>query len=288
MATWRELQEDTARHLGAHGISSAGAEARWMIEDFAGCNAAQMALHLDEPAEGDDLKMLDTWLERRERGEPLQYILGHWSFRGLAVLVDERVLIPRPETEVVVQTAVDILKIVPGSEELIVADLGTGSGVIAISVATEIPHAEVWATDMSESALQVARINATIAGLIGDRVQFRQGDWFDALPQELHGELNLIVSNPPYIAESEMSELPDEVRMFEPHEALVSGTDGLDATRIVLSEARNWLAPNGHVVLEIAEQRAQETMELAQKYGFTNTHLENDLAGKPRCLVTKR
>jgi len=156
---------------------------------------------------------------RRESGEPLQYVLGSWAFRSLELMVDPRVLIPRPETEQVVEVALGEIR---RHRRPVVADLGTGSGAIALSVVAEVAGAQVWATDTSEAALAVARANlAGLAGMAATRVRLARGSWFSALPAELRGRLSVVVSNPPYVADAEVASLPAEVAEWEPREALV-------------------------------------------------------------------
>ncbi|MEZ5234664.1 MAG: HemK/PrmC family methyltransferase [Acidimicrobiales bacterium] len=186
----------------------------------------------------------------------LQYVLGRWAFRHLDLLVDRRVLIPRPETETVVDIALrEIDRLVDTyryhyEQRLPVVDLGTGSGAIALAVATERTSTDVWGTDVSEDAVAVARANLAGAGRAAARVALRTGSWFEALPAELAGTIGVIISNPPYVAEAD--ELPDEVERWEPAMALRSGPDGLDAARVLIGTAGRWLRPDGALVLELA------------------------------------
>lgn len=230
-------------------------------------------------------------MARRLAGEPIQYVVGRWSFRTLELLVDRRVLIPRPETEIVVERALDELRRLRGSagrRPLAVADLGTGSGAIALSVAAEaVQHGagpvEVWATDVSPCALEVARANrALLDASTSARVHLLRGPWWEALPSRLRGRLDLVVSNPPYVAEADPVE--EEVRAWEPGLALFSGPGGLLATEEILSKAPDWLARPGTVVLEVASARASESLELARRSGF-GSELASDLAGRPRLVV---
>jgi len=227
-------------------------------------------------------------LERRLLGEPVQYVLGHWSFRQLDLMVNRHVLIPRPETEVVVDVALAELDRL-GRPRPRVADLGTGSGAIALSIACERPSADVWATDVSPAALSVA--SANLAGLGSRAVQrahLHQGSWWQALPGELAGSLDLVVSNPPYIAHSELASLATEVKEYEPLSALVAGPDGLEAVRAVLEGCPAWLAPEAAVVVEIAPHQAGPAQELARSAGLQSVHVHQDLAGRDRALVARR
>jgi release factor glutamine methyltransferase len=228
---------------------------------------------------------------RRRGGEPLQYVVGRWQFRRLDLLVDGRVLIPRPETETVVDVALaEAARLSPRpasvGEELVAVDLGTGSGAIALSLALELDgSAQVWATDISPAALAVAGANlASTGGRAASRVTFASGSWFDALPGTLRGRISLLVSNPPYVAHGDR--LPPELA-WEPPEALFAGTTGLEAVDHILAEAPVWMARPGVAVLEIAPHQAAIAVERAREAGFTSVDVRPDLAGRPRALVAR-
>ncbi len=237
-------------------------------------------------------------VDRRVEGEPLQYVLGSWSFRGLDLMVDRRVLIPRPETEQVVEVALEEaqrrglrrlrrrhLTLVDPAPAAAVADIGTGSGAIALALDAELPDVVVWATDVSQEALDVARAN--IAGCAATRVRTSIGSWFDALPDDLRGGLELVVSNPPYIAESEVPDLPGEVADFEPRRALVAGPTGREALDFLLMHAREWLVPEGSLVCELAPHQAGVMVERALELEYAEAFVRADLAGRPRVLVAR-
>ena len=269
-----------------------GAEARWLGERASGHEDAAWLAHLDDAVPARSGRYFLDLLDRRAGGEPLQYVLGRWAFRGLDLFVDRRVLIPRPETETVVEVALEEARRLAGGAadagELVAVDLGTGSGAIALSLAAELPRARVWATDRSGPALAVARANlAGLGAAVAGRVRLAQGSWFDALPPSLRGSIQLLVSNPPYVAEDE--ELPAEVADWEPEEALRAGPTGLEAVGEILSAARSWLARPGAVVLELAPHRAAAAAEVAVGAGFAPDHLAlyADLAGRPRTLVAR-
>jgi release factor glutamine methyltransferase len=238
-------------------------------------------------------------VDRRVGGEPLQYVLGSWSFRGIDLFVDPRVLIPRPETEVTAAIAIaEAARL--GSRRgrrsawtgtttaEAVADLGTGSGAIALAVASELPDAEVWATDRSADALAVARANLAGEGAAATRVRLVEGDWYAALPVALQGRLRVIVSNPPYVTERELDDLPPEVVRYEPRDALVSGGTGLEATERIVAGAPRWLEPRGALVVEIAPARADAARALARDAGLVDVSVERDLTGRDRVLVAHR
>ncbi len=240
---------------------------------------------------------LEGLLARREAGEPLQYVLGSWSFCGLDLLVDRRVLIPRPETEVVAQVAIAevarlgerVGRADPWAGALThyaVADLGTGSGALALALASALPDAEVWATDTSEDALAVARANVAGSGTPAARVRVAEGSWFAALPDELRGSLLLVVSNPPYVAHHE--ELPPVVRDWEPGGALFAGPTGLEAIEHLITTALEWLDAAGTLVLELAPHQAGTAATLAAGAGYAEVNVEPDLTGRDRVLVARR
>lgn len=294
--TWRDLHDDARRRLRDAGVDSPAAEARWFLEHVSGEPGDEVIVS-PAPATRRGTVQLEGLLTRRLEGEPLQYVLGEWAFREHDLLVDRRVLIPRPETEVVVELAlaeVERLGERRGRPDpwgaaittFAVADLGTGSGAIAIALERSLPEAEVWATDLSPDALAVARAN--IAGTGASRVRTAEGHWFEALDDALRGELLLVVSNPPYIAESEVDALPSAVIDWEPYGALISGPTGLEAITRILGEAPAWLAPGGVVVLEHAPHQAEAVVGLARDAGFVEARVEADLTGRPRALVARR
>lgn len=294
--TWRDLHEDTLGRLRDVGVDSPEAEARWLLEHVSGEPGDEVIASAALATRRGTIQ-LGGLLERRTAGEPLQYVLGEWSFREHDLLVDRRVLIPRPETEVVVEVAlaeVERLGERRGRPDpwggaittFAVADLGTGSGAIAIALERSLPEAEVWATDVSHEALAVARAN--IAGTGATRVRTAHGHWFDALDDAVRGSLLVVVSNPPYIAEHEADSLPAAVIEWEPYGALISGPTGLEAIERILTDAPAWLAPGGVVVLEHAPHQAEAVVGLALDAGFADARVEPDLTGRPRTLVARR
>jgi release factor glutamine methyltransferase len=267
-----------------------------MLEEVSGLDASEQILQADQPATRRAAHDLAALLDRREAGEPLQYVLGSWSFCGLDLAVDRRVLIPRPETEIVAQHAIDevarlgerVGRADPWAGAMThyaIADLGTGSGAIALALAAALPDAEVWATDVSEDALAVARANLAGSGTTGARVRVAAGSWFDALPAELHGSLLLIVANPPYVADDE--DLPSVVRDWEPLGALFAGPTGTEAIDELIAGAPGWLDPAGTLVLELAPHQADAAAERARAE-FAEVLLRHDLTGRVRVLVARR
>lgn len=282
--TWGELLQVTVVELGNEQ------EARWLCEHASGLDRVELDAARDEVVSQRCVAALRAMVTRRLTGEPLQYVMKSWAFRDLDVLVDNRVLIPRPETEVVVQAALDLARemISKTNSKLRVADLGTGSGVIGLSLASELPRGttEVWLTDLSADALEVARANLAGLGLINGDVRVAQGSWFAALPSELKNSFDLIVSNPPYIGVYDPS-VESSVLNHEPHLALFAGSDGLDAYREIISHSGEWLATDGWIVLEIGHQQGDAVRELLAQNSFKQIEIRKDLAGRDRIALAK-
>ncbi|MCU1497257.1 MAG: hemK [Acidimicrobiales bacterium] len=288
--SWRELQVETEGLLAAAGIEAPGQEARWIIETATGLEGAELLLGLDDPATVRGVAHLDAMVGRRTAGEPLQYVLGSWGFRRLDLLCDRRALIPRPETEQVVEVALreldGVLLSRPGEHRATAVDLGTGTGAIALSIAVERPGTDVWAVDRSPDALAVARANLAGLGMAGTCVRLAEGSWFEPLPDELRGAVDLVVTNPPYIGTNE--ELPAAVADWEPTEALVPGPTGLEAYEVLVEGASTWLAPGGVFVTEIGATQAADVVALATAAGLVDAEIHQDHAGHDRAVVARR
>lgn len=292
--TWRALLDETRARLEAAGSTSAAVDAWRMVEEASGWQGAAHHAHLDDRAKEKAVAHLGHMIERRLAGEPLQYVVGRWGFRTLDLAVDRRALIPRPETEGVVDHVLAELDrvqrgaaLATGHREHVVVDLGTGTGAIALSVAAERAGVSVWATDRSTDALALARAN--LAGLgtrVAPRVRMEAGDWYAALPGELVGRVAVVASNPPYVAAGDP--LPPEVRDWEPCDALVSGPSGLESIEVVVAGAPSWLRPGGALVVEIGESQGRSVVELARAAGLTAVAVHPDLAGRDRVLVARR
>lgn len=286
--TWRMLQVEAQRALQAVS-DDPSIDARRIVERASGNEGARYIIGLDEFATERGVHFFDRMLERRMTGEPLQYVVGSWGFRHLDLLVDPRVLIPRPETETVVEFALselDALRAAAPERRLLAVDLGTGSGAIGLSLAFERERVEVWLTDASDAALAVARANLAGLGRAGTRVTIAEaGEWFGALPIELRGSIDLIVSNPPYVADGDA--LPAVVRDWEPASALFAGVDGLDDLRVIVTEAPQWLSPAGSLIVELAPTQADECAAIARRAGFDGVEIRQDLAGRDRAVVCR-
>ena len=269
------------------GSPAARADAEELLGRLLGLPRAGVYLERGREIPDEAWRRLDAWLARRVAGEPVQYITGRAAFRGLDLAVSPAVLIPRPETEGLVEAVLGVLRAErtcwPAPRVL---DLGTGSGAIALALAAEWPPAVLSATDASAAALEVARANAAALGL-EPRVQFLHGDWFEAVGGD--DTFEAVVSNPPYIATAERETLPRDVRAFEPAAALFAGASGLEALREIIDEAPRHLVAGGLLALELAEMRALEVAGwLEGAHDWAHVTLLDDLAGRPRVVLARR
>jgi release factor glutamine methyltransferase len=285
---WRDVVRECEAQLAQAGFDSAAVDVRRIVEEASGQTGAEYHLALDEPATRLGAAAAQRMVRRRCTGEPLQYVLGGWGFRQLDLMIDRRVLIPRPETEIVVDHALaaidDRMESRDGS--VVVADLGTGSGAIALSIAVERSGVDIWATDRSSDALAVARANLAGVGRRAASVRLAQGDWFAALPVELAGTIDVVVSNPPYVAETD--DLPVEVADWEPVDALVAGPLGSEAVENLLNAAPAWLADGGAIVVEISPIIEQAAVDHAVEAGLEDVTVRPDHLGRPRVLLARR
>lgn len=281
---WRTLLAETTTRLRAAGVDNAAQEARWLVERATGFTPAELAVGLDRPATERGATHLDVMVNRRVAGEPLQYALGRWAFRSLDLFVDRRVLIPRPETEVLAEMTLDECRRL---DARVAVDLGTGSGALALAMAAERPGLEVWGTDVSADALAVARANLAGLGRAATRVRLAEGPWFDALPEDLAGRIDVIVANPPYVADDEIVDLPAEVRDWEPHVALFSGPSGMEDVEHIVARAPAWLARPGALLVEMAPHQTRVAQRLARAAGFASTTVWPDLTGRDRILLAR-
>jgi release factor glutamine methyltransferase len=275
--SWRELWDDTA-------VLHGRVHARWLCEEASGAFGDEFDDVLATAVTERSIAHLDAMLARLRDGEPLQYVLGHWAFRHLDLLVDRRVLIPRPETELVAEVAIELAR--AQARPVVCADLGTGSGAIGLSLLRELPRgsAEVWLTDASLDALDVARANCAGMGVAAAGARFAHGSWFDALPDSHRGRFGLLVSNPPYIAEGDPA-VDASVRDWEPGSALFAGGDGLDDVRVLAAGAAEWLQPGGWLVLEIGTGQGAAVAALLTAAGLHDVEVRADLAGHDRIAL---
>jgi release factor glutamine methyltransferase len=265
-------------------------EARWLCEHAAGVDGAEFLAVQDEHVTVSMANSLHDMVRRRLLGEPLQYVMKRWAFRHLDVFVDQRVLIPRPETETVVDIALSLAtQRLQESSPICVVDLGTGSGVIGLSMAYELPHesAQVWLTDASSDALDVARANIVGVGRKGECVRVAEGNWWNALPTELRGHVDVAVCNPPYIAEHD-NEVADDVRKWEPHSALFAPNNGMADIEVVARDASEWLSVGGWLVLEIGYQQGDAVRKVLSEANLADIEIRKDLAGRDRIALARK
>ncbi|MCE2925131.1 MAG: peptide chain release factor N(5)-glutamine methyltransferase [Phycisphaeraceae bacterium] len=285
---------DTRRLLGwiqqafaSRAMDSPRLAAEILLAHVLGTERLKLYMDPDRPASQSELATLRGLVQRALRHEPVQYLTGQGWFFGLPFAVDRRVLIPRPCTEVIVETVLQDAR-GKGAKEPAIADICTGSGCIAAALAKNIKGARAHASDASGDALAVARANAQRLG-VGERVEFYEGDLLGALPPSLRGTLGYLVSNPPYIPDHEWDAVPANVKDHEPALALRGGIDGLTFVRPLIEQAAEWLAPGGMLLVEIAACTGGEVLELAYAQpGLAGAQIIKDLEGHERVLMARR
>lgn len=268
------LAEAAAKLAG----DSAQAEAELLVGHVLGLGRTAVYAHYKGELTTEQHQALEELVRRRSQGQPLQYLTGAQAFGDLEILVGPGVLVPRPETELLAERAVQVLTDVVDPT---VVDVGTGSGAIALFVAVRRPDARIWATESSEAALAWACKNLDRLGL--PNVTLVQGDLFDGLPEELQGRCDLVVSNPPYLSGPELAAAPLDVREHEPVEALVCGGGGLEVSARLAREAGEWLRPGGVLLMESGPTQA-ERVRVAMEPRLTGVTITDDLAGRPRIV----
>lgn len=276
----KDALEWTVAYLETKGDESPRRSAEWLLSAATGLSRVEVYAYHDRPLSPEERARYRTLIERRAEGMPLQYVTGEMPFRHLVMHVEAGVFIPRPETESLVDAVLERV-----SGPALMVDLCTGSGCVAVSIAYERPGALVHAVDASEVAVEAARRNALYAD-VAERVQVFHGDLFSPLSADLHGRVDAVVSNPPYIPSADIPDLPAEVLGFEPHLALDGGPDGLDTARRIWDEARRWLRPGGLLAMELDEGRVAAAADEIGRT-FTGVEVLRDLAGKDRIVVAR-
>ncbi|MGE5306694.1 MAG: peptide chain release factor N(5)-glutamine methyltransferase [Alphaproteobacteria bacterium] len=274
------------RFLSTAGIESPRLDAELLLRHVLGMTQAEFYLHVDDVIGPDLERWIWRLLQRRARREPLAYITGQKEFWSLDFTVTPDVLIPRPETELLVEAALERTRRMLKSP-LRILDIGTGSGAVAVCLAKELREAQIIAVDISNAALRVARENAERHG-VADRIRFVEGDLFAPLAEERE-YFNLILANPPYIRSGDVAELAPEIREWEPITALNGGADGLDIYRRIVTECGGYLAGEGHLLFEIGESMAEAVGQMiARAGGFEAALILRDYAGKDRVIATQK
>lgn len=279
-----EAIREAAQVLRRSGITEARREAGSLLAPALRRDQTFLITHAGDQLAAETLAVFHDWTARRANGEPLQYITGHQEFFGLDFEVNQDVLIPRPETELLVETALDLISEMPG--EPLICDVGTGSGCIVISLLHERKRGLGFAVDISPAALRVARRNAT-QHQVGERLMFVAADGFTAFGKNI-ARFDQIVSNPPYIADRDFPDLQREVREHEPRLALTSGDDGLTMIRRLLNEASAYLVAGGHLVFEIGYDQRAAVEQLIDRRVWRLVAVHSDLQGIPRTVVVQK
>ena len=283
--TLLEVVRLSTTYLAEHGSTSARLDAELLAAHALRLRRIDLYLQFDRPLRDDELEAVREMVRRRGHGEPVAYITGVREFYGREFAVSRDVLIPRPETETLVRVALDHIKTVATvGRDLRVADLGTGSGCIAVTLACELPDITLTATDVSGAALATARTNALRQG-VSERITFVETSWADAV----EGPIDIVVSNPPYVTDDELAETERDVHAFEPEHALLGGQDGLHAYRALLDSIRDRMSAECALLVEVDPRRAAAVLDLMQAaFPGSSTAIHADLAGRERVATCVR
>jgi release factor glutamine methyltransferase len=277
----KEALDNAIEYLTSRDVGSPRMNAEMLLMFTIGCDRAYFFAHPERELTDDEASRYTDVVNERARGVPSQYIIGHQEFWGLDFIVNPSVLIPRPETEHLIETVLELSKSYR-SETLKIIDVGTGSGAIALALAKEFPEADVHAADISAEALEVARANAARLGF--DRVRFHQSD---VLADVMHdASFDFVVSNPPYVALTEEDKVQDVVKKFEPRVAVFAGTHGLDVIRRLIPQSREALRAGGWLLMEVGYSMSESVMELLGDWD--DVHSVPDLQGIPRVIVGRK
>jgi release factor glutamine methyltransferase len=278
----KEALNNAIEYLTSRDVGSPRMNAEMLLMFTVGCDRAHIYAHPERQLTADEESRYTELINERARGVPAQYIVGHQEFWGLDFIVNPSVLIPRPETEHLIETVLELSKTYSAPSQLKMIDVGTGSGAIALALAKEFPAAEVHACDISPDALEVARANAARLGF--DRVQFHQSDVLADISRD--ASFDFVVSNPPYVAVSEEDKVQDVVKKFEPRVAVFAGTHGLDIIRRLIPQSHEALRPGGWLLMEVGYSMSEAVMQLL--YGWNEVHAVPDLQGIPRVIVARK
>ena len=277
----RQALHKAIAQLEAAEIDAPRISAQVLIFHVLGCDRAYLFAHPERELVEAEQSHYDMLVSRRAAGEPLQYLTGHQEFWKADFLVSPAVLIPRPETEHIIEVVLDLVRHFALNPHLKLIDVGTGSGAIAITLARELPHAEVHAVDLSPSALEVARTNAQ---RLGASVHFAQSDVLASVVCD--ASFDFVVSNPPYVGLSEADKVQAVVKHYEPHMAVFAGDEGLDVIRRLIPQAHRALRQGGWLLMEVGYSQSQAVMDLLA--GWHNVHSVPDLAGIPRVIAARK
>ena len=278
-----DLSRTAAEFLAKKGIDAPRLTAELLLCHALGCERIDLYTRFDTAVTSEQLSAFRELIRRRAAHVPTQYLTESCEFMSLSFCVGEGVLIPRPETEFLVQACIDVAR---EMERPLLADVGTGCGAIAVAFVHELPAARAVATDISPTALEFARKNADRHG-VAERVQFLEGDLLEPLRRSGRS-VDILASNPPYVAQDEFADLPPEIREHEPREALVAGPRGTEFHRRIIHEAGDVLAVGGYLALELPDGKAAEIVDMISDVPFEGVRLIEDHAGSERVLLAKR
>jgi release factor glutamine methyltransferase len=277
MITLLEVLQKSTNFLSERGVTDAKISAEWIMAESLGLKRLDLYLQFERPLTEDELIGIRKGIKRRATREPLQYILGTVDFYNVRLKTDSRALIPRPETEYLVEL---LHTRYLNKEPTRILDLGTGTGAIAIALLSVFPNSLAIAVDQSEAALELANENARAAGVF-DRLELVASDWFE----KVEGEFELIIANPPYLTSAEMESAEPEVVKFEPRDALYGGEDGLEYLNCIVDESFSYLVPGGMLVLETGVLQHTNLMSRAKQVGYVSMQSVKDLERRNRFLI---
>lgn len=282
-APWstRRLLAWTTEYFKKKGLHSPRLSAEMLLAHVLGTERLKLYMDADRPANELERSTFRNLIERAAGHEPIEYLVGKCPFFSMVLSVNHRVMIPRPSTESVVEHVVQHARRTPGFHAPLIADIGAGSGAIAIALAKHVPSCRVIATDIDQEILAVAEANAKAQG-IAERIKFFQGDLLEPLEGR---RVRYLVSNPPYISDREWQDVPPNVKQYEPEHALRGGVDGLHYLRLLIAQASSYLESPGQLVLEIAASQKLKAIQLAKRSDLTNLHVLADHQELPRVLV---
>ncbi len=275
----RDALHSAVQRLTYTSVGSPRMNAETLLMFALGCDRAYLYAHSDRELTADEIARYDQALAHRSQGVPSQYITGHQEFWGMDFIVSPAVLIPRPETEHVIEAVLPVARAMPNPK---LVDVGTGSGCIALALAKELPKAEIHATEISPAALEIAEANAARHQL-DSRIQFHDTDLLDGLP---HAYFDFVISNPPYVGESEADQVQLEVRKFEPRNAVFAGPTGLEIIERLVPAARTALKPGGWLIFEISGTIAEGVRKLL--VDWRELRISNDLQGISRVATARK
>ena len=285
----KDLLEAATGYLKKKEVHNPRLDAEVLLAHLLRVDRLKLYLNIDQPLTEKEISGYRSLIKRRSLREPLQYITGVQEFWSLEFVVNSEVLIPRPETELLVEQAIERTRTAAGfpADGGRMLDLGTGCGAVAVSLAKELPEARLWATDISAGALEIARLNAERHG-VSERIEFRQGDlWGPLINQGI--TFDIILSNPPYVASGDYDKLPPEVRDYEPRLALMGGERGMDYIEKIIKGGVNYLKEEGWLMLEMAPEQTEEALSLTGRtHGYGGCYRIKDYSHRYRVVVAQK